>query len=164
MESQWKFRNGLCIKYSFMTIINIEEVHLPACAKILEEGYGRPPYEETFQASTAEEYIRGKYRNCKEHSFVALDADGRVAGFIFLNMSAWGSGPQAVLEEIVVDPQRQGTGIGTALLSFAHTYLASKGVKSAMLWVKKEDRLIKFYERHGYEVAQDFVVMFKNFK
>jgi hypothetical protein len=36
-------------------------------------------------------------------------------------------------------------------------------IKSAMLWVKNDPRLIEFYKKQGYFVADDFVVRFKNF-
>ena len=80
-----------------------------------------------------------------------------------MNISSWSEGPQAILEEIVVKPSFQGTGIGKELISYAHNYLNSLGAKSIMLWAKNDERLLNFYKKQGYFLADDFVVMFKNF-
>jgi ribosomal protein S18 acetylase RimI-like enzyme len=145
-----------------MKIRKIRKTDLPACGEILEKAYGRPLYNEVFKDSNARLYIEGKYKSCKEDSFVAVD-DNKVVAFIFLKISTWSEGLQAVLEEIAVDPDFQGSGIGKKLMEYAHNYLRSLNIKSVMLWAKKDSRLIKFYEEKGYFLADDFVVMFKNF-
>ena len=146
-----------------MNIRKINKNDLEVCSKILEEAYGRDPYDEIFKESTALKYIDGKYKNCGENSFVATSEDDVVIAFIFLNVSSWSEGLQAVLEEIAVNPSFQGTGIGKELISYAHNYLSSLGAKSVMLWAKNDDRLLNFYKKQGYFLADDFVVMFKNF-
>ena len=146
-----------------MKIRKINSNDLMSCSKILEEAYGRDPYNEIFKDSTALEYINGKYKNCGENSFVATDDKDVVNAFIFLNISSWSDGLQAVLEEIAVAPSLQGAGIGKELMSYAHDYLNSLGAKSVMLWAKNDERLLSFYKKHGYFLADDFVLMFKNF-
>ena len=146
-----------------MKIRKINKNDLETCSKILEEAYGKYPYNEIFKDFTAIEYIKGKYKNCRENSFVAIDDKKEVVAFIFLNISSWSDGLQAVLEEIAVNPSFQGSGIGKELLSYAHNYLSSFGAKSVMLWAKNDERLLNFYKKQGYFLADDFVVMFKNF-
>lgn len=146
-----------------MKIRKINKNDLETCSKILEEAYGRDPYNEIFKNSTALEYIKGKYKNCEENSFVATDENGLVVAFIFLNISSWSDGLQAILEEIAVTPSSQGVGIGKELISYTHNYLNSLGAKSVMLWAKNDERLLNFYKGHEYSLADNFVVMFKNF-
>ena len=146
-----------------MSIRKIQFDDLVSCARILESGYGRDPYNEIFQEGAALAYIEGKFKSCREHSFVAMDEKDAVRGFIFINISSWSEGLQAILEEIVVDPEYQGSGIGKNLIQQAHDYVQSLGVKSVMLWAKKDQRLLEFYKHHGYSEADDFAVMFKNF-
>lgn len=145
-----------------MKIRKIKESDLLACAKILKDAYGRSPYNEVFIGSTADEYVKSKYNNSKDSNFVAVDDNNNVLAFIILNISTWSEGLQAVLEEIVVSPNFQGSGIGKELVQHAHNYLNSLGAKSVMIWVKKDERLLSFYKNQGYFLADDFVVMFKN--
>jgi len=146
-----------------MEIRKIQKEDLLACSHILKDAYAETPYNEIFIGSNAEKYINDKYDNCYENSFVVTDENNDVIAFIFLNVSYWSNGPQVVLEEIVVDPRFQNQGIGKKLMQYTHDYLNSLNIKSVMLWVKKDNRLINFYENQGYFPADDFVVMFKNF-
>lgn len=146
-----------------MKIRKINKKDLEACSKILEEAYGKYPYNEIFKDSTALKYIKGKYKNCGEHSFVTIDENNVVVAFIFINVSFWSEGLQGIIEEIVVSPSIQGTGIGKELILYGHNYLNSLGAKSVMLWVKKDKRLLNFYKKQGYLLADDFVALFKKF-
>lgn len=145
-----------------MTIRKIKKSDLPACARILAAAYRRPPYREALARPNALRYIQGKYRQGKDSSFVALGPDKKVIGFQFVSLSFWSSGPQAIMEELAVDPKWQGRGIGTKLLNHTHAHLKTRGVKSAMLWAKNDRLLPDWYKKLGY-VKADYVVMFKNF-
>ena len=146
-----------------MEIRKIEEKDLLACIKLLKDAYSFPPYNESFKENTAELYIKSKYDVCKENSFVFNKEDDVIA-FAFISMSCWSDGNQAVLEEIVVAPDYQNQGFGTKLLNFIDNYLKELNVKSIMIWAKNDDRLLKFYKKHNYYLADDFVIMFKNIK
>ena len=146
-----------------MTIRKIEKEDLQKCSKILERAYSRSPYNESFKENTSEFYILNKYDNCKDNSFVLLNEEQEIIAFVFLNISYWSDGKQAILEEIVVDPDFQNKGIGTTLLNYIFNYAKTLGVKSIMFWAKNNDRLLDFYKKHGCFEANDFVVMFKNF-
>lgn len=144
-------------------IRKIRKADLPACARILKSAYRRPPHHEHLAPHTARQYLEEKYQHCRQHSFVAINNIGDVIGFQLLYISAWTSGPQAILEELAVDPKIQGQGIGKRLLNHTHHYLRSHKVKSAMLWARKDPRLLKIYRKQGYRQADDFVIMFKIF-
>ncbi len=147
-----------------MEIRKIQQNDLLACSKLLESAYGLPPYNEIFKEHAAEAYINNKYNNCKDNSFVAINEKDNVLAFVFFNISSWAEGPQAILEEIIVDPNHQNKGIGRELLDYAHQYLKSIDIKYIMLWAKNNERLLNFYKNQGYSPNSDFVVMFKNFK
>lgn len=144
-------------------IRNIKKQDLVICSNILQEAYSKSPYEEKFIGDNAYNYILEKYNNCKNHSFVFLDDNLKILGFIFIKLSAWSSGPQATLEEIAVKPLNWNKGIGRELMNYSKNYLDSLGVKSQMLWVKNDERLLRFYKKNGFSTADDFVVMFKSF-
>lgn len=143
-------------------IRNIKEQDLEICTHILVEAYAKSPYNEEFFDDNAYKYILEKYNNCKKDSFVFVDDNLGILGFIFLRLSTWSNGPQAILEEIVVNPLNQNAGIGKELMKYAHDYLNSQGIKSVMLWAKNNDRLLNFYKKQDFFEAKDFVVMFKN--
>ena len=140
-------------------LIKIDDI--PACAKILKEAYSREPYLEEFADNNAEKYLLAKYASCGDSSFV-IEENGEVIAFILLSISFWGRGKQAIIEEIVVDPKFQGKGFGKQLMEYSIEYFNSLGVTSIMLWVKNNERLLNFYKKNNFFIADDFVVMFRN--
>lgn len=146
-----------------MKIRKIKKTDLERCAAILEAAYKLPPYNEVFRKMNAYRYTLAKYNNCKAFSFVVINNKNIIVAFVFVNKSTWSDGPQAILEEIVVDPNEQGKGLGKKIMLYVHKYLKFLNVTSVMLWAKKDKKLLRFYKNNGYVVATDFVVMFKNF-
>lgn len=146
-----------------MVIRKIEKEDLLRCSQILERAYSQAPYNENFKENASELYILSKYDNCKENSFVLLNEKKQIIAFVFLSISYWSDGKQAILEEIVVDPDFQNKGTGTILLNYIFNYAKTLDVKSIMFWAKNNNRLLDFYKKHGCFEANDFVVMFKNF-
>ncbi len=145
-------------------IKKIEEKDLVICARLLQAAYSCPPYNESFVGDNAYKYVVEKYNSCKNSSFTFLDDNLEIQGFIFLRISTWSHWPQAILEEIVVNPLKQNIGIGKELMKYSYNYLDSLGVKSSMLWVKNDERLLSFYKKQGFDIANDFLLMFKNNK
>ena len=86
--------------------------------------------------------------------FVA-EEEGVVAGsyalLIMDNLGHLGS-PSAVIEDVVVDPKRQGSGIGKVMMREALAEARRKGCyKAALSANQKRDRAHAFYESLGFE-------------
>jgi len=150
------------MEFRKMKIRKIQNSDVEQCSKILERAYTQPPYKEKFNKGMALLYVKSKYKNCNEHSFVMVDNNENILAFAFCSISAWTNGLQAMIEEIVVDTGLQNNGIGTNLLDHISEYLISKNIKSIMLWAHKAKNLQAFYKNNGYSVAEDFTVMFRD--
>jgi ribosomal protein S18 acetylase RimI-like enzyme len=62
---------------------------------------------------------------------------------------------QAKLNKLYILPERQGTGLGRALLERAHKLAASRGASEIRLQVNKNNaRAIRAYQRSGYVVER----------
>lgn len=89
---------------------------------------------------------------------VAAD-DGPVVGSAMVGLD----GHRGWLYYLAVEPSRQGTGLGRALVAAAEAWLAARGAPKAQLMVRSgNDAVLGFYERLGYE-RQDVVVLGKRF-
>ena len=90
--------------------------------------------------------------------YVVLDGDDVVGSFALLIMDNLGhlGSPSGVVEDVVVDPSRQGQGIGRQMMAFAIEQCRQRGCyKVALSSNLKRERAHKFYdsigfERHGY--------------
>ncbi len=142
------------------TIRPLTAEDLGRCAEILEAAYGLPPYDEKFTDGVALAYLESKFAGCAGHSFAAT-AEEEIVGFILTSLSVWVEGGQAIVEEIVVDPARQGRGFGRALMRATEAYLSARGVHSVMLWGRRDAPAHLFHERSGFTDSEDWVIMHK---
>ena len=143
-------------------IKKIQLADLTRCAELLEKSYSKPPYNEKFSSGSAFNYLKSKFDYCAEHSFV-IEEDENIIGFIIINLSYWTFGKQALIEEIVIDEDRQGQGYGKKLMKYANNYLKSLGVESLMLWTRKDTDAYNFHLKNGFIEDENMAVMFKNF-
>jgi GNAT superfamily N-acetyltransferase len=85
--------------------------------------------------------------------YVAIRDGGIVGSFallVMLNLGHCGA-PSAIVEDVVVDPLLQGTGIGTALMQAAMDLARDKGCYKLVLSSNvKRERAHAFYERLGF--------------
>lgn len=95
--------------------------------------------------------------------YVAEDAAAVVGTFALLVMDNLGhmGAPSAIVEDVVVDPTRQGLGIGAQMMRFAMAKAAEKGCYKLVLSSNaKRERAHAFYEtlgfrRHGVSMHVD---------
>jgi ribosomal protein S18 acetylase RimI-like enzyme len=92
---------------------------------------------------------RWEYERTTHRLSVARDAAGAVLGFTYVGPS--GRPGTGELYAIHVDPDRQGSGVGRALMGRALADLAGLGVGRAVLWVLRGNAPARrFYERGGW--------------
>jgi len=85
--------------------------------------------------------------------FVA-EIDGNIIGMCSLHMfiSTVQGGYAGVIEDVVVDENYAGQGIGSMLLEYVETFAKSKGVSRLNLMVDKDNETaIAFYKKHDWE-------------
>ena len=86
--------------------------------------------------------------------YVALDGEAVVGTFAMLVMDNLGhmGTPSAIVEDVAVDPQRHGRGIGRAMMQHAMTLSAAKGCYKLTLSSNlKRSKAHAFYEAIGFE-------------
>jgi len=99
-------------------------------------------------------YLKWLWNRDKEGIFLAK-VNGKIVGFVAGDAN-WFSRREGkrvgAIHEIVVDPEYQGHGIGTALMNTVLEYFKSKGLDTAELWVGDENyRAINFYKKFGFQ-------------
>ena len=83
--------------------------------------------------------------------FVAVD-DGSVVGFLQVRAD----GPAGEVMSLYVTPESWDQGVGSTLLAFGETWLASHGVETAVLWTARDSPQSRgFYEGRGWAATGD---------
>ena len=129
---------------------------VPAVRDIVERAYSvymerigrRPgPMDDGYDA-------RGREANV----FVAEGSDGAVAGLIVLAPARG----HVLMENVALDPDRQGAGIGRALLAYAEEFALGRGVAEVRLYthVTMTENQAMYrrlgYRQDGLEIGSDF--------
>ncbi len=86
-------------------------------------------------------------------STFAVLADEPAAGvaLVTLRPNVWSDGPVALLDEMYVEPEQRGTGIGSAILQHMVEICRELGVAAIEINVDESDAgAMRFYERHGF--------------
>lgn len=90
-----------------------------------------------------------------DYAIYVAEQGGEIVGTFALlvmpNLGHCGS-PSAVIEDVAVDPARQGRGVGKAMMRYALRICAEKGCyKAALSSNLKRERAHAFYESLGFE-------------
>ncbi|MCS3442827.1 GNAT family N-acetyltransferase [Microbacterium phyllosphaerae] len=70
---------------------------------------------------------------------------------VTLRPNVWSDGPVALLDEMYVEPEHRGGGIGSAILQRMVEICCERGVAAIEINVDESDAAaMRFYERHGF--------------
>lgn len=89
-----------------------------------------------------------------EVAVLVAEANGRVAGRLFIDVDLRGRRGAGYLWSLAVDPLLQSAGIGTRLIAHGERLLRGRRVPAARIAVGKDnERARRLYERLGYTVT-----------
>jgi GNAT superfamily N-acetyltransferase len=87
--------------------------------------------------------VLGAHRS-PEHAFVGV-------ALVTLRPNVWHTGPVALLDELYVDPEHRGRGIGSVMIGAVEHEVRGRGGEVLEIEVDGVDAdARRFYERHGY--------------
>ncbi|NWG23642.1 MAG: GNAT family N-acetyltransferase [Pseudorhodoplanes sp.] len=148
--------------------ISMREAGVPDLPQVLAL-YAQPELDDGDVLPIAEaERLFAKFADYPDYKLYIAEQDGVVVGtFALLIMDNLGhrGAPSAIIEDVVVAPDRQGSGIGQAMMRFALDRCRAKGCYKAMLSSNaRRERAHAFYEalgfeRHGYSFRADLTAV-----
>lgn len=131
-----------------MTVRPAREDDLPLLRDLVERAYS--PYIDRIGRRPAP--MDDDYAEKIQKGRVFVADDGSPAGLIVLNAAQH----HLLIENVAVDPDRQGTGIGRALMAYADVYAHERGLRELRLYTNAAmTENLTLYPRLGYtEVAR----------
>lgn len=132
-----------------MTIRELKGTDIPACADILMAVYNNELWQCRWTKETAESYLTDFFEHKKFVGY-ASEEKGAVIGALFAHEKIWWNNSEVFIEEMFVAPEKQGKGIGTALLREVEKYIEEKGLAGITLTTNRYAPAPKFYEKNGF--------------
>lgn len=143
-----------------MTIREMNFNDISTCADILCSVYNNELWMCRWDKETAVEYLNDFFESKKFVGYVAEDEGGIIAG-IFAHEKVWWNNSEVFVEEMFVNPDRQGKGIGTALLNKVEEYVKDNKLAGITLSTNKYAPAPKFYEKNGFGNCEHVIFMAK---
>ncbi len=143
--------------------MNIREMNfndIDQCADILCSVYNNELWMCRWDKETAVEYLSDFFENKKFVGYVA-EEDGDLIAGIFAHEKVWWNNSEVFVEEMFVNPDKQGNGIGTALLNRVEEYVKNNKLAGITLSTNKYASAPKFYEKNGFTNCEHVIFMAK---
>lgn len=143
-----------------MIIRELQEKDIPACADILCSVYNNELWMCRWTKGTAESYLKDFFQNSKFVGYIA-EEESAIIGGLFAHEKIWWNNSEVFIEEMFVVPERQGCGIGTALLKEVEQYIQCRHLAGITLSTNKYAPAPKFYKKNGFVSCEHVMFMAK---
>ena len=143
-----------------MDIRHIEQSDIASCAAVFMAAYNRMPWNYEWTPDTATRYLT-EYFTAKDFVGLAAFHQGRPIGAVFAHRKTWWTGDQLYIDEVFVDADSQGKGVGNMLLEVADQYCSQHGITRITLMTNRFMPAFKFYQRNDFVKADQFALLFR---
>ncbi|MCQ6267652.1 GNAT family N-acetyltransferase [Fictibacillus sp. WQ 8-8] len=138
----------------------MKEENLDACIELYQNVFNSSPWNENWTVETAKERLSDLLNTPKFLGYVFYES-GQLIGFIAGNSKKTDNGLTFYIAELCVNNKIQGKGYGTKMLNGFEVELKRREIQSLYLLTAKEGLAQAFYEKNGFRVNENRIVMNK---
>lgn len=134
---------------------NIDE-----CTNLFLKVFSGEPWNDQWESfNQAREYLVEFLENPGFEGFIVSDND-RIVGACFGHKRSWWKGKEFYIDEIFIDNEMQGRGIGSGLLDFVKARLLKQEIQTLVLLTEKGLPAELFYKKNGFHSSETNIFMF----
>ena len=142
----------------------LDDTYLPEIGDIYKRAFGREPWNDDWSDSAQlAEYIKEVAGGHAKHNY-GLFIDGKLVAAALGSIRHWWEGTNYNLEELCVDPDYQGQGIGTRFMQMIEDDVRSRGLSGIFLQTDSDKPSYKFYLKNGFGELGKHVSFYKSVK
>lgn len=143
-----------------MKIEKMKELHLKACSLIYIDTFNAEPWNDRWDSESSYKRLKDIYETPNFYGLVAAEGD-EIIGAVFGNLEQWYEGNMYNLKEIFVKQGIKQRGTGGKLMEALEQSLVKMDVKSISLFTMRGELTEKFYEKNGFSIEADMIMMCK---
>jgi len=132
--------------------------HVDRYGEIYAHAFSGEPWNDAWSVEDATVHVRELIENKQSYGLEYL-VDGKIAGFILGTSMLFHYGRTFEINDLAVDPEFQGRGIGTALLERCLEDLKAQGIVAVHLITESEGYLPLFYQKYGFSKEHRVILM-----
>ncbi len=136
-----------------------EESDLAQCAKIFRQAFSEEDWGCAWTQERAELYLSDYVNNPKFVGFVSEDA-GVIDGAIFACKKVSWNNDEIYVDDLIVNPKKQRSGIGKELVDTLKDYSKENGLAGIVLYTHEQAPAKRFYEKNGFQLSEGVICMY----
>jgi GNAT superfamily N-acetyltransferase len=143
-----------------VTFRQAEETDIGRILQMMSRFYAREHL--GYEESRAREAVATLARIPEYGGIWLVDSPGGPAGYfaLLIGYSLEFHGRYGLIDELYLEPEWRGQGIGTRIISFAADWCASRGFKTLQLVVGHDNPgALRLYEREGFQAHRERLLM-----
>lgn len=141
-------------------IREIDAADLTSCARLHAKVYSSPPWNDGWTEAKSEEYL-GQLLGIPGSFGKVFVAGGDICGVVIGRQKVWWNNDEICVEEIFVDLDAQGQGIGSRLLDAVWALVEEKGLAGITLLTNKYMPAMEFYKNRAFQHGEHVALLYK---
>lgn len=137
----------------------MQEVDLPKCGELYAKAFPMEHWGIDWNRENATEYLADYYEQKRFVGYVYEEAQ-EIIGCIFAVRKLSGSKEEIYVNEMAVQPERQGQGIGKKLLDTVKEYCEDNHLAGMVLYTSEYAPAAMFYEKNEFKMSRGTICMY----
>lgn len=135
--------------------------HLEECTKLYTDVFNGEPWNDGWEEEDARKRLLEIFSNRKFVGIGILDEEQNIIGFLIGHTEKWLSNHHFYLNEMCVESEMQGKGIGSRLIKELELLCDKHNISHIYLLTAREGQAEAFYKRNGFYVSPKMILMLK---
>lgn len=140
-----------------MNIDNFNPNDLQEIINLYIRVFNYPPWKDKWTPATADQHLTNYVQVPTFLGFVGKEGD-KILAVCFGYLRNGRTGPEYVIDELFVEPDRQNQGLGSELIAYVKAQLSKLSVKSISLVTDRKIPANDFFDKQGFS-SQDTMVV-----
>lgn len=144
-----------------LKLIQLDKDKVEACIDLFIETFSKEPWNDVYESrQQVKDFIENHRANNYFVGYVG-EIDGQVVALSIGMMKPWINGMEYYIDEFCIATDLQGQGIGSKFIDLIEGDIKARGMNAMILNTERNFPSRKFYEKNGFEVLEDLVVLAK---
>ncbi|QEH69796.1 GNAT family N-acetyltransferase [Cellulosilyticum sp. ST5] len=144
-----------------LNIVKLEKDKLDACVDLFIETFSKAPWNDVYESrNQVVTFFENHMDNNYFVGYVGIIDDEVVALSVGMK-KPWINGMEYYIDEFCVSTKWQGQGIGSVFISLIEVDIKAQGMNGMMLNTEKNYPSRTFYEKNGFSVIEDLIILVK---
>ena len=144
-----------------LELINLEQDKLDECIDLFIHTFSKEPWNDVYESrKQVKDFFENHIKNNYFVGYVGI-MNTQVVALSIGMMKPWINGMEYYIDEFCISKNLQGQGIGSKFLDLIDLDIKSRGMNAMILNTEKNYPSRKFYEKNGFQVLEDLVILAK---